>query len=422
MEKKRVPTKSGYYDLHYTDNGQFAPKDGDGGSTSQSKKSDYNSNELDHSAVIVNPDDFNFNKSAPFVFKAGKLTDFDLGDILSEELPDDLKNFNLEDILSEELPDDLKNLSDFDLSKYYNDMQAKFTPTASAEGRFDSFFEDLQKCKKEHKKLILDALLLSKFRTVKQIRHKDKDGRFVPATGEILIDAKRGIKEGDYVKNGVIFHELGHAIDCMIGKRNIGGGYCSVNNYVSFSFKCSNGKTLYEALEEDAKKIDWVKLTIEVLKLKNNEIGPKVQAIDELKLKRDKMLEAFATLPPDSTELKEKKDELYKITSEIESLGNEKQAAEQKFKTAWADVSDMASAFNLNKLSSYPWQLGIPNIGFGHRTDYWTTGGKSTISTEFFAEMFQAATVNKKSYENMKHYFPTAVKNFEEIINEYFKE
>lgn len=78
-----------------------------------------------------------------------------------------------------------------------------------------------------------------------------------------------------------------------------------------------------------------------------------------------------------------------------------------RLKRKWGDISDMMDAANDGMEERL--------CGMGHGESYWRQNWDNK-GTEFFAETFQAETVNHESLELIKKYYPKSYDIFSEIL------
>ena len=403
----------------------------------------------------------NSNEEGKNIIKdAPELTDDELESRIDEFF--DNNNF--------ELPDEKEVKTTIDNNEENKNDSYKFVIKVETRGRlrslfkyvfrkkdeemFNDFFDTLNECSDEQKALFIQAMNKS----INNVYQGKGEGYFSHSERKIILDRNQLVAGECYVKNGVVFHEFGHCIDWTIGGEIKGG------TYASCSYIGEDGMTMEQALDEDVKSVNWeqIKKSIEEAEQKQNsssELETIKQQLEELQkqfddfdirlkqkrkeiIKKD-MIEKFGIDPIESgfdsmgylgaeqkgvrkqwdyyinnysksardiPELSQEYEEMLKKDDKLRA--KRRQIMTQKHRD-WGDVSDIYSGCNKK---SY-------GFGFmGHTEDYWNERGHNAIVKECFAEMYQGITVNPRSYENMKNYFPKASKVFEEIISKFGKE
>lgn len=194
--------------------------------------------------------------------------------------------------------------------------------------------------------------------------------------------------ERAYVKGGVFYHENGHLIDYSKATDRFNPRPLSTT-FISEKYQMSLG----DMVREEAKSINW----------------EAVRADFDKEPSAQKYREAKATL--NDAEKKYRKnafgadgdklwDAYVKTYNEFEKVG-------APLKRKWGDISDMMDAANDGMEERL--------CGMGHGESYWRQNWDNK-GTEFFAETFQAETVNHESLELIKKYYPKSYDIFSEIL------
>ena len=183
-------------------------------------------------------------------------------------------------------------------------------------------------------------------------------------------------KDGATVEGSVFYHECGHLVD-FVDYGSVGEDGLINRQSISISWVSEkNNSTLEKMVKQEAKHL----VTDENLK--------RLEGIREEYTKRE-----LNKLP--------KGADIYEKT-------RAKFKGYEEFLKTYADLSDMISAQT----------KGGNNLGAGHSWSYWGKT-KGLQAQEFFAEVYQAKAVNKKSLDVIKEYFPKSVEIFDEFMERF---
>jgi len=221
--------------------------------------------------------------------------------------------------------------------------------------------------------------------------------------GKIHVDIVDGMKGNTWDKPAqVVFHESGHAIDMLAGKKygfEPGSIWHEHSPKGLFSYRYKNG--LFP---------NTIKAEVDALvSAKDKEMKAEFKAhstdYDWLVKKGYIMQWQVDYFQRNGRwvggEPKYSKDMAYKaIEKEIRQLNPFQKA----------DISDMMEGATRSKIQ----------VGWGHKNSYWKQGNW-TLATESFAEMYDSAVTNEESLEVIKHYLPKSYDLFIEMLGEIIK-
>ena len=270
---------------------------------------------------------------------------------------------------------------------------------------------------------------------------------YVVGKQDLILEKKTMLNE-NYAKGGVLAHEMGHSLDytCGLSSRSeipASAGYYSKEGH----------NTIKELREIEIKNIDWQSIKREMVEERNSlrsklleEEGLNLNGFDNIydkiskeqdaetieldeKIKdlqtkaeevwknfisgKEKDFEKVKTAREPLQQLNqqrmEKRQAIFKkYNKEVEKYENIDDKVRNFINTKYGDISDIYSSY-----SGTP--LGIS--GMCHSSRYWGQN-PNNAATEFFAEAFQAKSVNPESYKILNKYFPRTMKVFEEIVRE----
>ena len=222
---------------------------------------------------------------------------------------------------------------------------------------------------------ILDAHYVT---TDKQVAH------FSPGEGGIRFDIEQDGKpsDADRAQYQTYFHETGHNLDYVIGKKISGRGYASSE------YKSPNH--IEEVFYRDKK---------------GNIVGRSIRnlSFDNMIKKEGKaFLEAYRQIIETRTKKKASSKDVYEEICrdfENEPLVNKRQ------------LSDILDGITNGEMQRMGYDLGATHT---RRTpDYWK---KHTVGSEAFAHFTSVISTNKKMEEKYRAYFPKSFQIFEEIL------
>lgn len=294
------------------------------------------------------------------------------------------------------------------------------------------------------------------------------EGQFSRWDRNIHLDYRQ-LENGDfscYTRNGVLFHEMGHAIDNML-TLNFGKEPRYSRQYISSLYVSEkHGMSLEQALFQELKEIDTdklrerekndfslkekedeIKMYDEIMKEENIKaklnFGKNVLGIDLSSYKNNEYnveinergnlvyykkfqdgsffqthITGFANEPEKLKEFKRISDaiNLFEIDYGESTQGKYKELKEKKVNLEkdkyhrmkkWGDMSDVMQGLTGRKLDN----------GMGHKSNYFSS--PEVVAKECFAELYESKTTNQESYDLFKEYFPKAVDVFEEIISHF---
>lgn len=214
----------------------------------------------------------------------------------------------------------------------------------------------------------------------------------------IHIDLDGDMKGDSWSKPAqTIFHESGHAIDMIAGRKAAGASYCHPTNIYSATYKnglfprtikdevdalvSARGAAMKAELKAHAGDYDWM-----------------VQHgyLEQWNLDWFKQYGTWVGGEP-----KYSKAMAYKaVEREIRALSP----------FAKADLSDIMEGATREKIQ----------VGWGHGNKYWKNGDW-TLATEAFAEMYDSTVANPESLETIKKYLPKSYDLFVEMLGEIMK-
>lgn len=212
--------------------------------------------------------------------------------------------------------------------------------------------------------------------------------RFMPGWG-IEMDVSESAKGSSYeAPYQSVFHEFGHNIDYILNSK-----YGDGNEFVPYSYTYKNnlfGKTIKSEISE---RIDTMTKTMK------KEFKENINDIDWLYKNKYITDYDFEKRVKDGEwigePLKFKKAYVYRaLRDEIVKIDEIDRA----------NLSDIVEGATKAKVQA----------GFGHGKKYWNR--YSSLSTETFAEMFDASIANQGQLEAIKKYLPKSYEIFEEIL------
>lgn len=252
-----------------------------------------------------------------------------------------------------------------------------------------------------------------------------KDGSAsVSAFGDTLFINEKDLKEQPsyYSKGGVVYHELGHALD---GTFELGMGGTWKNPkilWASNTVELSNGKTLADTLKAENtynKKNDIFKKMSEEYNNRKKELFKENGVdLDQLNKRIDELDKSFV-------EAREQYGKDNNLTWENNNkkwdyyynLRDSNKEYKQLKDTKW-DIErkiDKTLCVEFGDLSDIRSSMGYETFGMGHSQSYWKD--TSNKGKEFFAECCSAKATNPKSWELLKKYYPNSCKAFEELTS-----
>lgn len=280
---------------------------------------------------------------------------------------------------------------------------------------------------------------------------------YKPGTGSIFLDSSSSTLDGSKISTPfqTLFHEVGHAIDDFLSggefkRRSTFTGDGSLGRIIkkdwddrvsSFvdgaigGWKANKtGEDLWESMKSSGALSKYMEANIDAARNRliehvENTMGRDVAESYE---KKGYFSHDFVV-----TSSKQQKKKVYgddydrytwgipskaRIKSSAHSAASREVIAEIKSKGELKDYANISDWIEALTLTPYP-------MGVGHGKSYWTRGAKyglmskeeavmSELSSEAFAELFDSAIANPKSYELMKEYFPGAVDWFEKSMKE----
>ena len=322
---------------------------------------------------------------------------------------------------------------------------------------FEIFMDDIKSCGENEKALFFQAM----YETVNNVYQGKGEGYFSAFEKKIILDRANLTEETSYVRNGVAFHEFGHAIDYSIG------GGISKGSYASLSYKNKNGDNIKSLLQQECNSCDWQGLKEEIASMKQKNSEKIKNFAEKINTKDDEIWNFRQTMKEEAKENFTKKygispqeyadvhnldkyedddsearknfliarnitwgetdytrlfaseettQKYDNARDERKKLYNEYKNVAFEVKQVYGDISDIYSGFTKNARSN---SYGLNDVDMGHSTSYWNDKGDNALPKECFAELFEGKTVNPRSYQVMKRYFPHTVELFEEIISTY---
>lgn len=197
-----------------------------------------------------------------------------------------------------------------------------------------------------------------------------------------------------------VYHEIGHALDHLglevltgkntmptgkLIKRKLGRRTTFIEEHITHASSLSE-YNIKEALERDF----WKYVNGDLPSY--NDLGNRPRNADKKKAYDDLRAEIYKK---NTENLQKTRERLSKIVRENPN--------------SVSAISDMIES--IGSLGDYP-------LGFGHGKRYWQTTGST--ETEFFAHMTEVVA-NDKSRELMKEIFPTAVSQWEKLVDDILK-
>jgi hypothetical protein len=219
-------------------------------------------------------------------------------------------------------------------------------------------------------------------------------------TGGACCSQTSGIKiDIDKVKKGdrgnapyqTAFHEFGHNLDYLANEK-LGNGLSILP--ISYTHEDNIfGKTLKKEAKD---RVDSICKEMKA-QLKEHKTDYKWLSENEFIVEWEYSFYLAHGKLPSSGEIKFKKDMAYlRLEKEIKAIPEIDRA----------NVSDIFHGATNKKV----------NGGYGHyKTDYWKQDHR--LSTEAFAEMYDANMANQGQLDKIKEYFPESYKVFQEILN-----
>lgn len=249
---------------------------------------------------------------------------------------------------------------------------------------------------------------------VKSDRH-GKSAYFDPNDRSVHMDS-RYVADGDNIARPyqTAFHEFGHNIDWLAGHDN--GGRWASSDY-------KNG-----LLSKTIKK-DWGNCKVSMFK--KDPLKYMYGSTDEEKLRHFRTMLRNGASPKDYdlfTDLSHKlrRGEL-SVSDVLDNPEYGSRAAKAVMKFVFDDRSaigrikslrlDKIATGNVSDAIEYCTKISYP-LGVGHGKSYWTN---ESGAVEFFAEVLDSKASNPASMEQMRKYFPNAVKVVEDILKEITK-
>ncbi|EHF1085602.1 structural protein [Enterococcus faecalis] len=231
------------------------------------------------------------------------------------------------------------------------------------------------------------------FKDIKEVR-AFAQGKSIQLSQKSL-DGDRGVNPYQ-----TVYHEIGHALDHLglealtgkntmptgkLIKRKLGRRTTFIEEHITHASSLSE-YNIKEALERDF----WKYVNGDLPSY--SDLGNRPRNADKKKAYDDLRAEIYKT---NTENLQKTRERLSKIVRENPN--------------SVSAISDMIES--IGSLGDYP-------LGFGHGKRYWQTTGST--ETEFFAHMTEVVA-NDKSRELMKEIFPTAVSQWEKLVDDILK-
>ena len=246
---------------------------------------------------------------------------------------------------------------------------------------FNNVRDRVESCKNDDLRAVWDAC-----ESQVKVANAHNKGRSYASGSNIYITIESDAKGNSYnAPYAVLFHEAGHAIDCMtapLGSQN--GAW-----FLSSSYK--NGLFPQTIKDEVA---DWVNRVYKDMKAHEGDF--------QYWIEQNWIEESMAGYYANSS--------WFKLTKSLAY-----QAVQRQFSDlTWlqkGDISDILEGAAKTKIQ----------IGVGHGKDYWSKrtsdGVEFGLGTEAFAEMTSASMSCPESLETIQKYLPKSYKVYEEIIS-----
>lgn len=276
--------------------------------------------------------------------------------------------------------------------------------------------ETLENCQNEDLRM-----LFSKYGfKLKAMGHSGGRSLHSSIEGQVHLNVRAALAGNElYAPYGLAFHEFGHMIDCLAGG---GAGYASEKSGIVKAidadwakYKARVADKLVSARLADLSARDLCK---EMRRMGGELADPAMKAAAGNA--RHRVIAdgaSFAELMEDKA-FGEAFDRFY----EAAKAGRWDVSSEEIERRVWEKIKADAQGKSLLQVGSLSDVLQGASgecapLGAGHEPDYFKRDDwREKRATEFFAEMCDALATNPKSYEELGRMFPTAVKEFEELI------